>query len=295
MLALRAYAAGASRVPIVGLSMEHLPAWLGPSTLVIANSYSGETEETLAATQAALVRGARLVAVTRGGRLAALAEQARQPVWRFEHHGPAGASVGCAFMLTLGVLSKLGLIPDPSAEVGAAVAALRVQQRHFWAETPVTANPAKRMAGQFMDRIPLICGAGLLAPVARHWKNQINTVAKAVAMCDDLAEMGHNSVVGTLCPERLVGKILALFLQSSFEQPRQVRRAKITREIFMTTGFNTDSIEAAGASSLAHLLTSLHYADYVAFYLAICYGVDPSPVPQIDYLRDQLGLPSAVV
>ena len=291
----QAYAAGASRVPIVALPSEHLPAWVGPSTVVIANSYSGETEETLAATQAALARGARLVAVTRGGRLAALAEQAAQPVWRFDHRGPSGVALGAACALTFGILAQLGLIPDPSAELAGAVAALRAQQHHFVAETPVTANPAKRMAGQFMDRIPLICGAGLLAPVARHWKNQINTVAKAVALCDELPEMGHNSVAGTLYPERLVGKILALFLRSSFELPRQARRAEITREIFMTTGFNTDSVEAAGPSRLAQLLTSLHYGDYVAFYLAICYGVDPSPIPQMDYLREQLGPPSAVV
>ena len=56
-----------------------------------------------------------------------------------------------------------------------------------------------------------------------------------------------------------------------------------------------DSVEAAGPSRLAHLLTCLHYGDYVAFYLAICYGVDPSLVPQIDYLREQLSPPSAVV
>ena len=84
----QAYAAGTCRAPIVGLSREYLPAWVGPQTLVIANSHSGNTEETLAASQAALARGARLVAITggsaRGGRLAALAEQAGQPVWRFE-------------------------------------------------------------------------------------------------------------------------------------------------------------------------------------------------------------------
>jgi len=114
-------------------------------------------------------------------------------------------------------------------------------------------------------------------------------VAKAVAMCDGLPEMGHNSVAGTLYPEQLVGKCLALFLRSRFEGPREARRAEITREIFMTTGFNTDTVEAAGPSPLAHLFTSLHYGDYVAFYLAICYGVDPSPIPQIDYLREQLG------
>jgi glucose/mannose-6-phosphate isomerase len=289
----QAYAAGASRTPIVGLPTDSLPAWVGAHTLVIANSYSGDTEETLAACRAALARGARLVAITRGGQLANLAEQAGQTVWRFEHNGQSRAALGYAFALTLGVLAKLGVIPDPSAELAGAVAALRAQQRQLWAETPVTGNPAKRLAGQFMDRIPLICGAGRLAPVARYWKNQINTVAKAVAVWDELPEMGHNSVAGTLYPEGLVGKFLALFLRSSFELPRQAGRAEITREIFMTSGFNTDSIAAAGPSPLAHLLTSLHYGDYVAYYLAICYGVDPSPIPQVDYLRERLGPPSA--
>ncbi len=153
---------------------------------------------------------------------------------------------------------------------------------------PVTSNPAKRLAGQFMDRVPLIIGGGHLAPVARRWKSQINEVAKALAVFDELPEMDHNSVAGTLYPDRLIDKHLALFLRSSFEHKRQARRADVTREIYMTAGFNTDAIEAVGPSRLAHMLTSLHYGDYTAFYLAICYEIDPSPVPQIDYLKEQL-------
>jgi glucose/mannose-6-phosphate isomerase len=56
----------------------------------------------------------------------------------------------------------------------------------------------------------------------------------------------------------------------------------------MTAGFNTDAIEGVGRSPLAHMLTALHYGDYVAYYLALCYGVDPSPIPQIDFLKEQL-------
>jgi glucose/mannose-6-phosphate isomerase len=289
-----AYAAGLSPVPIVAVQDDGLPAWVGTQSLLIANCYTGDTEETLTACQAALGRGARLLVITQAGvdenSLAVLAEQAAQPVWRYVSEGQPRDALGYGLALTLGALARLRLIPDPSADLAEAVAALRAQQRQLRAESPVTANPAKRMAGQFMDRMPLICGGGLLAPVAQHWKNQINTVAKAVAMCDALPEMGHNSVAGTLYPEQLVGKCLALFLRSRFEGPRQARRAEIIREIFMTTGFNTDTVEAAGPSPLAHLLTSLHYGDYVAFYLAICYGVDPSPTPQIEYLNEQLGL-----
>jgi len=284
----QAYAAGLCRVPISLWRDYDLPAWVGPRTLVIACSHSGETDETLSASQAGLAAGAQLVAITRGGKLAALAKAAGQPVWRFEHAGQPRAAVGFSLMLILGVLTELGLIADPSDDVAGAVAAMRLQQPQLRAEAPVTGNPAKRMAGQFMDRVPLIFGAGHMAPVARRWKSQINEVAKAVAVCDELPEMEHNSVAGTMFPDRLVGKHMALFLRSSFEHPRQARRAEVTREIYMTAGFNTDAVEAIGSSRLAHMLTSLHYGDYTAFYLAICYEVDPSPVPQIDYLKEQL-------
>jgi glucose/mannose-6-phosphate isomerase len=285
---VRAYVAGECGVPITAVRDYSLPAAAGPETLVIASSHSGNTEETLAASQAALERGARFLAITRGGRLGKLAEEAGWPVWRFEHAGQPRAAVGYSFMLTLGVLVKLGLVPDPSTEVAGAVAAMRKQQLRLSAEVPVTANPAKRLAGQLMDRVPLIFGAGPLAPVARRWKGQFNEVAKAMAVFDALPEMDHNSVVGTIYPEMLVGKFMALFLRSSFEHPRIARRAEVTREIYMTAGFNTDSVEAGGPSPLAHMFTSLHFGDYTSFYLAICYGVDPSPIPQIDYLKEQL-------
>jgi len=284
----QAYAAAVCRVPITLVRDDHLPAWAGPRTLVIACSHSGETEETLSASQAALAAGAPLWAITRGGRLATLAEAAGQMVWRFEHAGQPRSAVGYLLMLALGGLARLGLIPDPAPEVSGAVLALRAQQQQLRAEVPVTRNPAKRMAGQFMERVPLIIGADHLAPVARRWKTQINEVAKALAVYDELPELDHNSVAGTLYPDRLVEKHLALFLRSSFEQPRQARRAEVAREIYMTAGFNTDAVEAVGPSRLAHMLTSLHYGDYTAFYLAICYGIDPSPVPQIDYLKQQL-------
>lgn len=285
---VQAYVAAECGLPISVLRDYSLPAAVGPETLVIASSHSGNTEETLAACHTALDRGARLLAITRGGQLGKLAQDQGLPVWRFEHAGQPRAAVGYSFMLTLAALVKLGLLPDQSAQVAGAVAALRDQQQRLRADVPVTGNPAKRMAGQLMDRLPLIFGAGYLAPVARRWKSQINEVAKAMAVFDELPEMDHNSVVGTLYPEKLLGKFMALFLRSSFEHPRNSRRAEVTRDIYMTAGFNTDALQAAGPSPLAHLFTSLHFGDYTAFYLAIAYGIDPSPIPQIDYLKEQL-------
>jgi glucose/mannose-6-phosphate isomerase len=284
----QAVVGGECTAPLSVVRDYRLPAYVGPETLVIASSHSGNTEETLSAAEAALGRGARVMAITRGGKLGALAEARGLPVWRFQHTGQPRAAVGYSFMLTLAALFKAGLIGDLSAQVAEAVAAMRAQQPQFRAETPVVNNPAKRMAGQLMERIGAIYGADYLAPVARRWKGQLNEVGKSLALFDELPEMDHNAVVGTMFPEQTLSKVMVLFLRSAHEHPRNRLRVDVTREIFMTAGFNTDVIDANGPSPLADMLTVLHYGDYAAYYLAMCYDIDPSPVPQIDYLKQQL-------
>ena len=249
----------------------------------------GDRGEPLAACAVAAERGAKWLAITRGGGLGALADRHGVPVWKFEHAGQPRSAVGFSFLLTLAALTKAGLVGDKTADVAEAVAAMKAQQAALRAESPVAKNPAKRMAGQLMDRLAAIFASDYLVPVARRWKGQIAEVAKAGALFDELPEMDHNAVVGTMFPEALVSKFMVLFLRSRHDHPRNRRRAEVTREVYMTAGFNTDEIEAAGEAPLAQMLTALHFGDYTAYYLAMCYGVDPSPIPQIDYLKAQLG------
>ena len=171
---LRAYAEPLSRVPITVWREYNLPAWAaGPDTLLVASSHSGNTEETISSFEAGRQRGLRMLAVTGGGELASRAEKAGVPTWRFEHAGQPRAAVGFSFGLLLAALARSGLLPDPAAELRDAVAAMKAQQQSLRAESPVVANLAKRMAGQLMDRWPLIIGGGLLGPVARRWRTQI--------------------------------------------------------------------------------------------------------------------------
>src|SRR5215204_6482443 len=59
--------------PIVTARHYALPSWTTPESTVLCMSYSGDTEETLAAYDAAGAVGARRLVATTGGRLAALA------------------------------------------------------------------------------------------------------------------------------------------------------------------------------------------------------------------------------
>jgi len=165
---------------------------------------------------------------------------------------------------------------------------MMAQREMFRAESPVVQNPAKRMAGQLMDRWPILFGAGVLGPVARRWRTQINELAKAPAQFEEIPEADHNVVAGTAGPESLIGKTMAVFLRAPADEPALTRRIEATRHVLMVEGYNTDSIDGVGESRLAQQWTCLHYGDYAAYYLAMAYGVDPTPIPAIEHLKEQL-------
>ncbi len=284
-----AYAAQLAPIPIVVWRDYGLPAWArGPETLVVVSSHSGNTEETLTAYDAARAAQARLLAITTGGELARRASADGVDVWRFEHRGQPRAAVGFSCALSLAALHRLGVLADPAAELADTVAAMRAQQSNLHAEVPAAANPAKRMAGQFVDRWPVVLGSGLLAPVARRWRTQLAEIAKSVGQFEVLPEADHNMLAGVLHPEALITQAMVLVLRSALDHPRNVLRAEATRQILMVEGFNTDIFDGKGSSPMAHQWTALHFGDYVAYYLAMAYGVDPTPIPAIESLKQRL-------
>lgn len=277
-------------VPIFVHRDYDLPAFAkGTGTLVICSSHSGNTEETLDAFDAAIENGCRVLALTTGGKLAEKAKDAGFPVWKFEHKGQPRAAVGFSFGLILGALSRLELVPDASADVAGAVKAMKSQQAALVAESPVSKNPAKRVAGQLMGRWVTVVGAGALAPVARRWKGQINEVAKAVANFEFIPEADHNTLAGILYPPEVVPPhVITLFLRAPSDHPRNRLRLDMTRKTYMLEGLNTDAYTAKGDSIIAHIWTALHFGDYVAYYLAMAYGVDPTPVSALESLKAAL-------
>jgi glucose/mannose-6-phosphate isomerase len=288
---LVAYAAPVCKAPIFSQRDYDLPAWAsGAHTLVIASSHSGNTEETVSALQAGVARGCRCLVITRGGKLAQLAQEAGLPAWTFQHNGHPRAAVGFSFGLLLAALTRLELSPDPRSELISAIEAMREQQAAIQAQVPATKNLAKRLAGQLVGRWVAVIGAGILSPVARRWKTQINEIAKTWAQFEFLPEADHNTLAGVINPEDQLTRLMALFLRSPSDHPRNRLRSDLTRKIMMIEGLNTDAIEARGQSPLAHLWTCLHLGDYVAYYLAMAYGIDPTPISAIESFKQQLAV-----
>jgi glucose/mannose-6-phosphate isomerase len=279
---LAAYFSPVCKIPVVVHRDYGLPAWAyGQQTLVIASSHSGNTEETLDSFEAAIQDGCRILAVCTGGELEKRARSHKLPVWKFTHAGQPRAAVGFSFGLLLAAFFRLGLIPDPEGELLEALAGMRSQQETLRADVPVMQNPAKRMAGQLVGRWVNVYGAGNLAPVARRWKGQMNEIAKAGAGFETLPEADHNAMAGKENPA-LLANTMTLFLRASSDHPRNHLRAELTRRSFMVAGLNTDVYNANGESPLAHVWTALHFGDYLAYFLAMAYEVDPTPVEALE-------------
>jgi glucose/mannose-6-phosphate isomerase len=285
---LQAYVQSKILIPITVWRNYELPAFVGKESFVILSSHSGNTEETLSAFDQALHTGALLVAVTTGGELAERARKAGIALWQFEHVGQPRAAVGYSFGLLLAAISQMGWLSDPTEEIGDAVAAMKDQQAMLRADVPIAQNAAKRVAGQLIGRWPIILGADFLVPVVRRWRTQVSEISKAVAQFEALPEADHNLVAGVPNPEELIPKMMIVFLNASQYHPRNQLRIEVTRKVLMVEGYNTDVVEAQGKSRLAQQWTALHFGDYVSYYLAMSYGVDPSPVPAIEELKRQL-------
>lgn len=287
---LAAYAAPLGGAPILLHRDYDLPHWAqGKETLVICSSHSGNTEETLSAFEMAGQRGCRVLAVTTGGELARRAEAAGIPLWRFDYDSQPRAAIGYSFGLLLAAAARQGVLPDPAADLGNALAAMRKQRESLQAEVPDIHNSSKRMAGQFYGRWITVFGSGFLAPAARRWKAQINEHAKAQAAFEELPEACHNTLQGVEQPRKQYDHSMYIWLRSPLNHPRNQMRDEHTRVAMMVQGINTDFVMASGEGRLAHLWTLVQYGDYTAYYLAIAYGLDPTPVPMLVELKEKMG------
>ncbi len=269
-----------STVPILIHRGYDLPAYAqGPETLVIASSHSGNTEETLSSYARARTKGCRIITISTGGKLGEQAQADGVPSWRFVHNGQPRAAVGFSFGLLLSIVYRLGLVPDPSLDLEKTMREMQLQQEGLKMGVPVVQNAAKRLAGQFMERIPVILGADFLEPVARRWKGQMSEIAKSWAQFEFLPEADHNTLAGTLNPEKALDRdLMVMFLRAPSNHPRNQRRLDLTRRTLMQAGMNTDLYDARGDVPMAHVWTTLHMGDYVAYYLAMAYQVDPTPI-----------------
>jgi glucose/mannose-6-phosphate isomerase len=275
----------ASRSIAVSRSYE-LPGWTTPETTVLCASYSGDTEETLAAFEAAGAIGARRVVCTTGGRLAADARRAGVPVIPLPGGFQPRAAVGYSFVVALEVAALCGAGESLRSEIDVAAAHAERLIAAWGPDASEDALP-KALARGLHGTAPQVCGAGLTVPVAYRWKTQLNENAKVPAAAGELPELDHNEICGWVGAGG-IGRFSAVFLDDSDLHPRIRQRIELTRGIIAGSGAVSYRVESIGESATERLISLVLLGDLVSVYLAVLSGTDPAIVGPIDQLKEAL-------
>jgi glucose/mannose-6-phosphate isomerase len=275
------------RVPLIVHRDYGLPGGLGPRSLVVAASHSGETAETLSGFAAARERALPPVAITTGGRLATGAAEAGIPLLQYRLAGQPRAAIGFGVGLVHELLSRLGLIRDPD-DMGPVVATLESLLERLGPPVETDANPAKQLAWSVFGRIPVIYGHGPMAAVAHRWKTQLNENAKAWAVWEPMPEANHNAIEGSLNPREQSDALYVVQLRDPAEPPELAERYRVVEELLGERATNRSEVWAEGPSALARVLGTVAYGDLVSVYLAILYQTDPTPVTLLAMLKERL-------
>jgi glucose/mannose-6-phosphate isomerase len=263
------------------------PAFVDDNTLVIASSYSGMTEETLAAFKALVLTGSKKLAITSGGQLAQLAQDYNIPVFKFDYIAPPRAAFPLCFIAMVGILQKLGLIGDKSADVKEAGDIICKLNGLMNESTPESRNPAKQIARRLYGNLAVIYGAEYLSEVATRWKTQLNENSKTWAFSASFPELNHNHASGYEVPAEISKKTVVVMLRAAGLHPRIHLRFDVTGRIMDRAGIKHEIVDAKGESKLAQMMSLVLEGDYVSYYLAMLYGIDPYPVKAVDYLKSE--------
>ncbi len=260
-----------------------VPAYSGPDTLVLCSSYSGNTEETLDAYDAAGAAGAPRVVSTSGGELAARARRDKVPVIPLPGGFQPRAAVGYSFVVALEVAAVAGCAPSLRAEIETAAPFARSLADEWGPDGPEDGD-AKRLARALHESVPLISGPGLAAAAAYRWKCQINENAKVPAFAAELPEAGHNEIVGWEDAATFAA-FSSVFLEDPGEGERLAVRSELTAEIIGGQAHAVERVVPRGETRLQQLLSHVVLGDLVALYLAVLRGADPIGIEPIDRLK----------
>jgi glucose/mannose-6-phosphate isomerase len=285
---VRRLALAESKLPVWVHRDYGLPAFVDTNTLVIASSYSGNTEETLSAFTEALRTSAKKLVIASGGKLKQLAEQDSIPTFLIDYQAPPRAAFPHSLIPLVGIFQKLGLLRDKSADLQEAVDILNKLSKDFTETNPLASNPAKQLAAKLWRRVVVIYGAEILSEVAQRWKGEFNENSKAWAFFESFPELNHNAVVGYEFPPEAKERIFMLMLRSSLFRPRNLLRYEVTAKLLAKAGISYEFAEARGQSALAQVLSLVLLGDYTSFYLSILNEVDPTSTDAINFVKQCL-------
>nr|MCK4929478.1 bifunctional phosphoglucose/phosphomannose isomerase [Nanoarchaeota archaeon] len=259
-----------------------LPNWVDKHTLVMACSYSGNTEETLSTFKEARRRGCKVIAITTGGKLEEYAKVSRTPIITLPKF-PTGfqprAAMAIEFFAMLRILERLRLVESRARDV------FRLKQ-DLKAQLQSLEKNAILLSEKLVHKTPLIYTSRRFRPIGYRWKCQFNENTKVMAFNNVFPEMNHNEIEGY---EDVRGNYHAILLKFDKDHRRIQKRMSLMKEIMLRKGISATEIGIRGLSLLSKMFSAIILGDLTSYYLALRLRTNPSDVKLIEDFKKKLG------
>ncbi len=283
---IQAYTKDSSPVPVEVIKGYEVPSWVSEDTLLIASSFSGNTEETLAALEAGRKKGARPVAITSGGELLLTATRDDFDYFKIPSDIRARAAVGYSFIVLFRLFQKLGYLDEGDEALAETKNILENQVSLL---SNFHDNEALRLAHDLVDTLPVVyTNNNFMKAVGMRWCTQFHENSKTLSYRNEFPEMTHTEIVGWEQITHLTGRLSILFLMDREDGDRIEKRMRIARELIEDQADSIIVLNTRGNSRLTRMFSLIQLADWTTFYLAIINGIDPSPVTKIDLFKSKL-------
>ncbi|MFC1484767.1 bifunctional phosphoglucose/phosphomannose isomerase [Candidatus Neomarinimicrobiota bacterium] len=278
-----------SQIPMTVIRSYEVPKWVDDETLVIASSYSGNTEETLSAVREAAATGANISVITSGGELANLANESG-----WEHvEMPGGlqprAAIGYSVASVAVVLAAFGILSSSILDELSAGAKRMEAEGRIWGDPQQADNHLFDLAGTLIEQLPVIYGvAGTTEALAIRLRGQLAENSKIMSSHHILPEQNHNEIVGLAERLKHTGDPLVIWLADREDHPRVELRRKLAGELAGTYPARENVMSGNGDSLIQRNLSLLHQLDWLSFYTAILGGNDPSQIEILMQLKEKM-------
>ncbi len=280
------------RAPIEIVNGYHLPNYVNENTLVILSSYSGGTEETISAMHEAIKKNAKIIGITMGGKLLETLKEKELPVYIINpSNNPSGQprmGLGYSIASILGILSKLHFINTNDDDIKNCIETTEKFVKEFGVRTHTEVNHAKKIAEKLSRKIAVLISSEHLGESAHAFKNQLNENSKTFSMHFEISELNHHLMEGLKYPAKSKELIHFLFLDSKNYYDRILKRYPITRDVINQNGFPYEVYETSSKTKIEEVFEILVLGSYVSFYIAMLHGIDPSPIPWVDYFKKKM-------
>jgi glucose/mannose-6-phosphate isomerase len=277
------------KVPFELVRDYDLPEYVGPDTLFIASSYSGNTEETLSALGQAEQRGAHIAVVAAGGKLQDIAREKNYMLAAVPKAEQPRYAVFAMFRALTDILARAGVLgaADYAAQLAKAADFLKQAVEAWGPEVPTAKNPAKQLAQEFLGKSLVVYAGPKLFPAAYKWKIGCNENAKQVAWCNQIPEFNHNEFIGWSA-QPTEKPYVVVDLRSNLEHPRVQKRFAVTERLLSGMRPAPHVVQVQGGTLLEQILWAVAYGDFTTLYAALLNGVDPAPVELVERFKKAL-------